>query len=112
MKVREGWVVLGWGGGAGESILGEGEGPEGKGLVAKGGVKPQLSAKVEHQAMSEDEGDSASQDGEVDEDMETLSSQEPGSKRQKLSNAEETTTLVSEEHAAVRAAALGLRARK
>ena len=102
--------MLGWGGGVGERILGEGEV---KGLVAKGGVKPQLSAKVEPQVMSEDEGESASQDGEeVDGDTETLSSQEPGAKRQKLSIAEESTTLASEEYAAVRAAALGLRARK
>jgi hypothetical protein len=85
----------------------------GEGKKRKVGAKPQQAPKVEPHVTSEDEDDGASEDdGEVDEYTESQSPQEPGAKRQKMSNVEEDTTSVAEEHAAVRAAALGLRSRK
>jgi hypothetical protein len=129
VKVQEGWVVTSWGRADVERVLGEDVCEEVKGGIAKTdvakagngkkrgvGAKSQQAPKIEHRATSESEDESASEDddddGEVDEYTESQSLQEPGAKRQKVSRVEEDTTSVSEEHAAVRAAALGLRSRK
>jgi len=126
VKVQEGWVVTGWGRAGVERVLGEGAGEDfqggtaetetvksGEGKKREVGVKPQLAPNVEIHAASENEGESASEDGEeVDEYTEPLSPKEPGAKRQKVSKVEENNRAGSEEHAAVRAAALGLRTRK
>lgn len=115
-----------WGSAEVERVLKEDAGEEVKGGIAKTdaakagegkkrkiGAKPQQAPKTEPHATSESEDESASEDdGEVDEYTESQSPQEPGAKRQKVSNVEEDTTSVAEEHAAVRAAALGLRRRK
>ena len=87
----------------------------GEGKKRKVGAKPQLPAEVESRATSENEDESASEDEDaedVDEYVEDESPQQTGAKRQKVSKMEEHTTSVFEEHAAVRAAALGLRSRK
>ena len=126
VKVQEGWVVTSWGSAGVEKVLredateevkggtaklGTAEGGEGK--KRKAGAKSQRAPKVESHATSENENDSASEDEEeVDEYTEALSPQESGPKRQKVARLEETTVVEIEEHAAVRAAALGLRARK
>lgn len=126
VKVQEGWVVTSWGNASVEKVLredacdevkggtaklGTAEGGEGK--KRKAGAKPQRAPEVESHATSEDEDDSASEDEEeVDEYTEALSPQEPGVNRQKVATVEDTTVAETEEHAAVRAAALGLRARK
>jgi hypothetical protein len=126
VKVQEGWVVTSWGSAEVERVLREDAGEEVKGGIAKMdaakagegkkrkvSAKPQQAPKTEPHATSESENGSASEDdGEVDEYTESQSPQEPGAKRQKMSNVEEDTTSVAEEHAAVRAAALGLRRRK
>ena len=126
MKVQEGWVVTGWGNAVVERVLSEGAGGELEGGISKLGtakaaegkkrkvsVKPQRAPKVETHVTSENEDDGTSEDGEeFDEYTEPLSPQEPGAKRQKVSKMKENTTSGSEEHAAVRAAALGLRTRK
>lgn len=124
VKVQEGWVVTSWGNAVVERVLREDAGKDlecgiskfdtakvGEGKKRKAGVKPQRALKVETHAASENEDESASEDAEeVDEYMEPLSPQEPAEKRQKVSKMEEASG--PEEHAAVRAAALGLRTRK
>jgi hypothetical protein len=118
--------VTSWGSTVVERVLSEGAGEDlkggtsklgivktGEGKKRKAGAKPQRAPKVETHAASENEDDSASEDGEeVDEYTEPLSPQEPGAKRQKVSKVEENTASGPEEHAAVRAATLGLRTRK
>lgn len=128
VKVQEGWVVTNWGSAEVEKVLREDfcEGEKGgiakmdtakvgEGKKRKVVVELQHAPQAEPHATSEDEDNSASGDEdeeEVDECLEPLSPQEPGAKRQKVSKVEENTPSVSEEHAAVRAAALGLRSRK
>ena len=127
VKVQEGWVVTSWGSASVEKVLREDACEEvkggstaklntakvGEGKKRKVGGKPQLPAKIEPHATSENEDDSASEDGEkLDEYTEPLSPQEPGAKRQKVATLEGLAVAETEEHAAVRAAALGLRARK
>jgi hypothetical protein len=128
VKVQEGWVVTSWGSADVERVLREGtgdglEGGTAEPIIPKVGekkkrkvvAKPQQAPKVESHVTSENKDESASEDEddeEVDEYMDPSSPQEPDAKRRKVSKAEENTTSVSEEHAAVRAAALGLRSRK
>ena len=126
MKVQEGWVVTSWGSAAAERILKEDAGEEsqdetaklatataGQGKKRKGGVKSQRAPKVDSHATSEDEDESQSEDDEgVDDYTEPSSPQKPGPKRQKVSKSEESAEIVSEERAAARAVALGLRTRK
>lgn len=126
VKVQEGWVVTSWGNARVERVLSEGSGEaleggiskldtvkSGEGRKRKVGAKPQRAPKVEIHSASENEDDSTSEDVEdVDEYMEPSSPQEPGAKRQKFTKVEENGISGSEEHAAVRAAALGLRFRK
>ena len=125
VKVQEGWVVTGWGNAVVERVLSEGAGDDlnggipklgsvksGEGKKRKAGAKPQRAPKVETHAASENEDESTSEDSEeVDEYTEPLSPKEPGAKRQKVAKVEESSG-GPEEHAAVRAAALGLRTRK
>lgn len=126
VKVQEGWVVTSWGSAAAERILKEDAGEEsqdgtaklatataGEGKKRKGGVKSQRAPKVDSHATSEDEDESQSEDDEgVDDYTESSSPQKPGPKRQKVSKSEESAEIVSEERAAARAVALGLRTRK
>jgi hypothetical protein len=125
--VREGWVVTSWGSAEVERVLREDVGEEVGGAMAKPitpkvgeGNKRKVGAKQQALEVgsratseSENEEESASEDdGEVDEYTESQSPHEPGAKRQKVSKVEGNTTPASEEQAAVRAAALGLRSRK
>jgi hypothetical protein len=131
VKVLEGWVVTSWGSASVEELLREGAGEvlesgTAKSSGAKAGTekkrkvvaKPQLASKAaDTRPSSANENESVSEEasedgGEVNGYTEPASLETPGAKRQKILKPEECAASFSEEHAAVRAAALGLRARK
>lgn len=111
VKVQEGWVVTSWGSVTLEGIR-EGEHGEASGGVAKSvqtgkGKKRKAIAKpreVDSPVKNEDSSESADAFDEY--------SEESGVKRQKIVEVGEGVVFASGTDAAVRAAALGLRARK
>jgi hypothetical protein len=128
VKVQEGWVVTSWGSVGVEKLLQEGAGEVLKGTTEKPSgaraeaakkrkvvAKPQLASKVDIFSMSASgsESEIASEDAEeIDGYTESMSPDIPEVKRQRTLKTEESAASFSEEQAAVRAAALGLRTRK
>jgi hypothetical protein len=131
VKVLEGWVVTSWGSASVEELLREGAGEvlesgtakssgakAGTGKKRKVVAKPQLASKAaDTRPSSANENESVSEEasedgGQVNGYTEPASLETPGAKHQKILRPEECAASFSEEHAAVRAAALGLRARK
>lgn len=112
VKVQEGWVVTSWGSVNLEGIR-EGEHGEASGGVAKG-VDTGKGNKRKAVARPREVESPVKNDEETSESADDFDeySEEPGAKRQKVMKIDEGAVATSGTDAAVRAAALGLRARK